>query len=48
MCGQGFMLGPGTGELISRMVMETLDESDLKVLKSFDPYRSFSGMEIFK
>jgi len=48
MCGQGFMLGPGLGELIFRIYANTLSESDLRVLQSFDPYRDFSGMEAFK
>jgi sarcosine oxidase, subunit beta len=48
MCGQGFMLGPGLGELISRMVTGETDDDDRRTLASFDPYRDFSGMEIFK
>lgn len=48
MCGQGFMLGPGLGELLTRIVLDTLNEDDLHMLKSFDPYRDFSGMELFK
>jgi sarcosine oxidase subunit beta len=48
MCGQGFMLGPGTGELISRMITESLHQDDEKILQSFNFYRDFSGMEAFK
>lgn len=48
MCGQGFMLGPGLGELLVRIIDNTLTESDLEILKSFDPYRNFTGMEAFK
>ena len=48
MCGQGFMLGPGLGEVISRMVTGELTKEDQKALQSFDPYRDFSGMEQFK
>ncbi len=48
MCGQGFMLGPGLGELITRMVTEELNDDDLRMLESFDQYRDFSGMEQFK
>ncbi|MGA2262419.1 MAG: FAD-dependent oxidoreductase [Acidobacteriota bacterium] len=48
MCGQGFMLGPGLGELISRMVMGETNDDDQRILGSFDPYRDFSGMEAFK
>ena len=36
MCGQGFMLGPGMGELIMRICNDTLDANDLRELKSFD------------
>jgi sarcosine oxidase, subunit beta len=48
MCGQGFMLGPGMGELITRIALDELSDSDRKVLASYDPYRSFTGMEAFK
>lgn len=48
MCGQGFMLGPAMGELLARMATGEIDEKDRKVLKSFEPYRDFSGMEAFK
>jgi len=48
MCGQGFMLGPGMGELVTRITMNELSEDDLKSLESFNPYRDFSGMEQFK
>ena len=48
MCGQGFMLGPGVGELVSRMVTGETTPDDRKVLEDFDPYRDFSGTEAFK
>lgn len=48
MCGQGYMLGPGLGELIARIVTNELSEDDKRALKSFDPYRDFTGMEQFK
>ncbi|HPW25116.1 MAG TPA: FAD-binding oxidoreductase [Candidatus Syntrophosphaera thermopropionivorans] len=48
MCGQGFMLGPGLGELITRICLDELTESDLHILQSFNPERDFSGMEAFK
>ena len=48
MCGQGFMLGPGIGELISRLVNNNKNDDDDRILESFDFYRSFSGMEAFK
>ena len=48
MCGQGYMLGPGLGELISRIVTNELSSDDKRALISFDPYRDFTGMEQFK
>ncbi|MDD3049652.1 MAG: FAD-binding oxidoreductase [Candidatus Cloacimonetes bacterium] len=48
MCGQGFMLGPGLGELVQRLVTDEITDEDVEVLKSFDFYRDFSGMEKFK
>lgn len=48
MCGQGFMLGPGMGELISRICLDQLSKDDLRVLESFDPQRDFQSEEVFK
>ena len=60
MCGQGFMLGPGLGNVIARAVvsgqgkqpsLESSDDrkkKDAMVLRDFYPYRSFSGMEALK
>ncbi len=48
MCGQGFMLGPGMGELLCRMCTGELTEDDHRILKSFDPKRDFSSEEAFK
>jgi len=48
MCGQGFMLGPGMGELLSRMCLNETTDDDLRVLQSFDPQRDFSAEEAFK
>jgi sarcosine oxidase subunit beta len=48
MCGQGFMLGPGLGELMARMVLGTTGEDDRRILASFNPAREFTGMEAFK
>jgi sarcosine oxidase subunit beta len=47
-CGQGFMLGPGLGELVARIVANETTDDDKHVLQSFDFYRSFTGMETFK
>lgn len=43
MCGQGFMLGPGTGELVARMITGSPRESDPLILSGFSPYRKSGG-----
>ena len=48
MCGQGFMLGPGVGQLISRILTNRLTEIDKKVLKGFLLHRDFSQPETLK
>ena len=48
MCGQGFMLGPGLGELIDRMVREALTAEDREVLESLSPDRAAGGQETLK
>jgi sarcosine oxidase subunit beta len=48
MCGQGLMLGPGLGELLTRVVKNTLTESDDEILGILSPYRQFAGQEKLK
>jgi sarcosine oxidase, subunit beta len=48
MCGQGFMLGPGVGELLTRMVQNRLEPGDNQILQITSPYRKFAGMEALK
>jgi sarcosine oxidase, subunit beta len=48
MCGQGFMLGPGLGELLSRMVLGRLTVDDHEVLAELSPERVFGGQEVLK
>jgi len=48
MCGQGFMLGPGLGELLARMVQGRMEEEDRMVLEYLSPYREFAGQEKLK
>ena len=49
MCGQGFMLAPGLGELLARIVtQEELSAEDQEVLDILSPYREFAGMEALK
>lgn len=45
MCGQGFMLGPGVGELVARMVMGDGTLEDHETLSAFSPYRPFVTQE---
>jgi len=47
-CGQGFMLGPGRGELVTRVVTDHLNPDDGRILASFDPKRAFVGQEALK
>jgi sarcosine oxidase, subunit beta len=48
MCGQGFMLGPGLGELTARCLTANNNADDRQILASFDIGRDFSGLEAFK
>ncbi len=48
MCGQGYMLGPGVGALVSRMVTKTLTADDEVVLQELRPDREFAGVEKLK
>jgi sarcosine oxidase subunit beta len=48
MCGQGFMLGPGLGELLARMVADQVTGEDREVLDILSPYREFKGQEKLK
>ncbi len=48
MCGQGFMLGPGVGELIVRMVQDKLSPEDRNILRFLSPERVFGTVEVLK
>jgi sarcosine oxidase subunit beta len=48
MCGQGFMLGPGLGELLARLVQHDLVPEDHEVLERLSPYREFEEQEKLK
>ncbi len=48
MCGHGFMLGPGLGEVIDRLVRDDLADDDRMVLDGLSPYRSFEGQAALK
>jgi sarcosine oxidase subunit beta len=42
MCGQGFMLGPGLGEILARLVTQSSTDDDRIVLDRFSLYRDLS------
>ncbi len=48
MCGQGYMLGPGLGEVIARLIAGESSEADQVVLSGFSLYRSFEAQEKLK
>lgn len=48
LCGQGFMLGPSTGELLSRLAKNELTPKDKEILPLLAPDRQFSGQELLK
>lgn len=48
MCGQGFMLGPGLGSLLCRLVQGELTPEDREILKELSPYREFGAEEKLK
>jgi sarcosine oxidase subunit beta len=48
MCGQGFMLGPGVGEVVARLITEESTDEDKIILEGFCPYRKFGGQETLK
>ena len=48
MCGQGYMLGPGLGEIIARMVTKEVTPRDAVVMDEFSLYRDFGGEEGLK
>jgi sarcosine oxidase subunit beta len=48
MCGQGFMLGPGLGELLTRMVADQITPEDQETLNYLYPYREFAAQEKLK
>ena len=48
MCGQGYMLGPGVGKLLTRMLTKTERPEDAATLMELTPRRSFGGVEMLK
>jgi sarcosine oxidase, subunit beta len=47
MCGQGFMLGPGLGEILAEILIDGSHAHD-DLLAQLSLYRSFSGEEVLK
>ncbi|GAK60032.1 putative oxidoreductase [Candidatus Vecturithrix granuli] len=43
MCGQGFMLGPGVGKVLTRLLKNELDRQDHRILDDLRPGRNFGG-----
>jgi sarcosine oxidase subunit beta len=49
MCGQGFMFGPGVGDLLTRMVIQKeLSVEDQEILEILRCDRTFAGQETLK
>jgi len=48
MCGQGYMIGPGLGEILAHMVKDTLPTKDREIMDLLSPYRKFEGQEKLK
>ena len=48
MCGHGFMLGPGLGEVLDRVVRDEMTDSDRCILDGLSPDRSFEGSAALK
>ena len=47
MCGQGFMLGPGLGKIISEIIVDKTDKYNF-ILDQLSLYRQFEGNEMLK
>jgi len=48
MCGQGFMLGPGTADLLTRLMLNKLDDMDTRILAQLSIDRKITSREILK
>ena len=48
MCGQGFMLGPGIGEVMARFLTDEVNETDKLVLNELRLNRQFTSVEALK
>ena len=48
MCGQGFMFGPGVGQLLTHFVLNELDQEDKIILNELSFDRDFESTELLK
>jgi sarcosine oxidase subunit beta len=48
MCGQGYMIGPGLGEMLAHLIKGDLSAKDRQLLSFLSPYRKFESMEKLK
>jgi len=48
MCGQGFMLGPGTADLLTRLMLNKLGDMDTRILAQLSIDREITSREILK
>ena len=48
MCGQGYMLGPGVGELLYRLIVDKLTPKDKEILEELNYYRNYYKEEELK
>jgi sarcosine oxidase subunit beta len=48
MCGQGFMFGPGVGQLLTHLILNHLDETDKIILEQLSFDRNFEKTEKLK
>ncbi|MFX1283065.1 MAG: NAD(P)/FAD-dependent oxidoreductase [Promethearchaeota archaeon] len=48
MCGQGYMIGPGIGEVLARLVAKKSTSKDREILDEFSLYRDFVKEEKLK
>ncbi len=48
MCGQGFMLGPGIGQSVGRVLSDQATAKDREILHDLRPDREFRGTEALK
>jgi sarcosine oxidase, subunit beta len=48
MCGQGYMLGPGVGVLLTHLMQDDLTSLEKEILDELSPYREFGAEEKLK